>query len=128
MNGCYMFGSSPYQHTTPCPLQVALPKGRILAICPWESHHDSGMYPDAWRFNPDRAPLALGDGSAVVHSVAGMLHKALPGDVMDALFEQQRCLMLCSLMCIGVWGLTPSSTYLRDNSSMRHCCVVTLDD
>ena len=54
-------------------LKVRLPKGRLIAICPFVSHHDTALYPpDAWRFDPDRAPLTIGDGAAVVPSVAGL--------------------------------------------------------
>ncbi len=54
-------------------MQVHLPKGRLLAICPFESHHDAGFYPpDAWQFDPDRSPLTICDGAAVVPGVAGL--------------------------------------------------------
>ena len=44
-----------------------------MAICPFVSHHDRALYPpDAWSFNPDRPPLSIGDGTAVVTSVAGL--------------------------------------------------------
>jgi hypothetical protein len=51
---------------------LSLPSGRLLAVCPFESHHDDALYPPrAWDFDPERKPLTLGDGSAVVPSVAG---------------------------------------------------------
>lgn len=48
------------------------PKGRILAVCPWITHHSDSYYKDAWSFDPDRKQLTLGDGSAVVPSLAGL--------------------------------------------------------
>jgi cholesterol 7alpha-monooxygenase len=53
--------------------KVHLPKGRLLAICPFDSHHDQNLYKDAWSFNPDRTPLELGDG--VTTSIAGEKRK-----------------------------------------------------
>lgn len=44
-----------------------------MAICPFVSHHDPALYPpDAWRFDPDRQPLSIGNGTAIVTSVAGL--------------------------------------------------------
>lgn len=61
--------------TLPCLLtltQVRVPKGRILAVCPFVSHHDPALYPNPDVFDPNRAPLTLpGDGTAVVTSVGG---------------------------------------------------------
>ena len=53
------------------PTQVHLPKGRVLAICPFESHHDAALYPEPCAFDLSRKPLQVGDGTAVVNSVAG---------------------------------------------------------
>ena len=51
---------------------VHIPRGRILAICPFELHHDPALYgDDAWEFRPDRPELKLGDGATVVASVSG---------------------------------------------------------
>ena len=47
-------------------------KGRILAVCPWITHHSDSNYKNAWAFDPDRDPLTLGDGSTVVSSLAGL--------------------------------------------------------
>ncbi|KAG1666305.1 hypothetical protein FOA52_004786 [Chlamydomonas sp. UWO 241] len=53
--------------------KLSLPSGRLLAVCPFDFHHDDAMYPPcASDFDPDRTPLTLGDGSAVVSSVAGL--------------------------------------------------------
>lgn len=56
-----------------CHLQVTVPKGRILALCPFVAHHDNTLYPPkADVFDPNRKPLSLGDGTAVVPSVPGV--------------------------------------------------------
>ncbi len=54
--------------------RLLLPRGRILAVCPFESHHDPGLYgSSAWGYDPGRQELRLGagEGGAVVPSVAG---------------------------------------------------------
>ena len=50
---------------------IKVAKGRILAVCPFESHHDAALFADAERFDPDRPALLLGDGTAVVQGVSG---------------------------------------------------------
>eukprot|EP00879_Flechtneria_rotunda_P018291 GHRR01019188.1.p1 GENE.GHRR01019188.1~~GHRR01019188.1.p1 ORF type:complete len:508 (+),score=214.12 GHRR01019188.1:966-2489(+) len=50
-----------------------VPKRSTLAICPFESHHDAGLYPDdAWRFNPDRPGVQGLEPGTVVPGTAGM--------------------------------------------------------
>lgn len=66
--------SSNLQLSTSTQQMLRIPKGTILAICPFESHHDAGFYgSDPWEFNPDRKGLSLGDGTAVVPGVSGRL-------------------------------------------------------
>lgn len=62
-------------HALCARVQVTIPKGCILALCPYESHHDDDLYPNAAAFDPARPPLSLGaSGAAVVPpSVAGAL-------------------------------------------------------
>ncbi|GAX85351.1 hypothetical protein CEUSTIGMA_g12768.t1 [Chlamydomonas eustigma] len=53
--------------------KVSLPKGRLMAICPFETHHCSDLFPpEAFRFNPNRQHLVLGDGTAVPPSLSGL--------------------------------------------------------
>ncbi len=77
-----------------------MPKGRILAICPFESHHDPGLYPDPEAFNPDRPPLTLGDGTAVVPGLAGGWGPAAwawtPPPIRIVVFR-------ASFVCFGSW-------------------------
>lgn len=47
-----------------------MPKGCILAINPYLTHH-SAAYPDAVCFNPKRGALALREPGVIPPSVAG---------------------------------------------------------
>ncbi|KXZ53780.1 hypothetical protein GPECTOR_6g698 [Gonium pectorale] len=56
---------------------LRLPRGRVLAVCPFESHHDMKLYgnqgaSDPWVFDPSRPELKMGEGGAVVSGVAGL--------------------------------------------------------
>jgi len=92
--------------------KVKLPKGRILAVCPFESHHDSRLYgPDAWTFNPDRNPMTLGDGSAVVHSVAGLAFGGGPYRCPGRFFAEMEVALLVQLLLHHYsFELQPSSS------------------
>jgi hypothetical protein len=54
--------------------ELRVPRGTLLAICPFVSHHDRQLYggggADPWAFDPDRAPIQMEPG-AVASSAAG---------------------------------------------------------
>jgi hypothetical protein len=54
------------------PREIRVPRGTVLAVCPFISHHDAALYPgpSPWEFNPDRPPIRLEPG-VVMTSTAG---------------------------------------------------------
>ena len=84
VKGCIL-GLCPYEihyndamsfyptHTPHWYAQIDVPKGCILALCPYEIHHDDAMFPPhADTYDPFREPMSLGDGTAIMPTVAGM--------------------------------------------------------
>ncbi|KAG2423055.1 hypothetical protein HXX76_015571 [Chlamydomonas incerta] len=109
---------------------LRLPRGRLLAVCPFVSHHDPLLYggPAAaaaaatgaaaagdvsspWAFNPDRPELKLGDGTAVVSSVAGLAFGGGPYRCPGRFFAEQELGLLVQLL---LWTYDMQLSYTAD--------------
>uniref|UniRef100_A0A7S0VC43 Cytochrome P450 n=1 Tax=Polytomella parva TaxID=51329 RepID=A0A7S0VC43_9CHLO len=94
------------------PHYYVIPAGRMLAVCPYDAHRDERMYgTDAAQFNPDRADLKVGNGSAVMHSVAGLAYGGGPYRCPGRFFaEREVAILVLTLMLERDVSLTPFST------------------
>ncbi|KAG2434321.1 hypothetical protein HYH02_012343 [Chlamydomonas schloesseri] len=113
---------------------LRLPRGRLLAVCPFVSHHDTQMYGGSgggaaaassgatgaaaaadvsspWAFNPDRPELKLGDGTAVVSSVAGLAFGGGPYRCPGRFFAEQELGLLVQLL---LWTYDMQLSYTAD--------------
>ncbi|GLC34215.1 hypothetical protein PLESTB_001610000 [Pleodorina starrii] len=94
---------------------LRLPRGRLLAVCPFESHHDRRLCApegsgaaDPWVYDPSRPDLRLGDGSAVLPSVAGLAFGGGPYRCPGRYFAEQELGLLVQLF---LWSYDMSLSY-----------------
>ncbi|EFJ41941.1 hypothetical protein VOLCADRAFT_119569 [Volvox carteri f. nagariensis] len=107
--------------------RLQLPRGRLLAVCPFESHHDKKLCgaversgeavgSDPWVYDPCRPEVRLGDGSAVLPSVAGLAFGGGQYRCPGRFFAEHELGLLVQLL---LWSYDMSLSY-GDAASRAH--------
>ncbi|KAJ9527737.1 hypothetical protein QJQ45_000431 [Haematococcus lacustris] len=79
--------------------KVVAPRGCLLAVCPFLSHQDAALFPPSGReFDPDRGNLVLGDGTAVVPSLAGLAFGGGPYRCPGRFFAEMEVALVAQLV------------------------------
>ncbi|GIL67327.1 hypothetical protein Vafri_20647 [Volvox africanus] len=108
--------------------RLRLPRGRLLAVCPFESHHDRKLWDadgtngaaDPWVYDPSRPELRLGASSAVVSSGAGLAFGGGPYRCPGRYFAEQELSLLAQLF---LWSYDMTLSY--DDAASRFGAMAT---
>ncbi|GLI64265.1 hypothetical protein VaNZ11_007480 [Volvox africanus] len=96
--------------------RLRLPRGRLLAVCPFESHHDRKLWDaedpsgaaDPWVYDPTRPELRLGASSAVMNSGAGLAFGGGPYRCPGRYFAEQELGLVAQLL---LWSYDMTLSY-----------------